>query len=184
MQISKSEIQKFGKRLAAARGDKSAEGAVVREIDEAMGGDREVLRELLKVAYGEPKADVGLVILGRLTGSSYDFTGWLAKADSAHMALHAATALLGIPKNDMADVLGISPGRVTQLHDPANGIPRAHRLVVLGILNAAVEQHSAEVEVPANRAPMVRLVRAAMLELLTAIRNVEIRELIPPTESA
>ena len=184
MQISKSEIQKFGKRLAAARGDKSAEGSVVREIDEAMGSDREVLREILKVAFGHAKADRGLMILGRLTGSSYDFTGWLAKADSAHMALHAATALLGIPRNDMADVLGISPGRVTQLHDPANGIPRAHRLVVLGILNAAEEQYSAEVEVPANRAPMVRLVRTAMLELLTAIRAVEIFDLMPPTESA
>ncbi len=184
MQISKSEIQKFGKRLAAARGDKSAEGAVVREIDEAMGGDREVLRELLKVAYGEPKADVGLMMLGRLTTESSDFTGWLAKADSAHMALWAATAVLGIPNKAMADVLNLSSGRVTQLHDPANGIPRAHRLVLLGVLNAAVEQYSVEVEVPENRAPMVRLVRVAMLELLRAIRNVEIRELVPRTESA
>ena len=75
-------------------------------------------------------------------------------------------------------------GRATQFQDPTNRIPRIHRFKLLGILDAAVEQYSTEVEVLAHRAPLVRKVRLAILELLTVIRDAERDALIPPMERA
>ena len=48
----------------------------------------------------------------------------------------------------------------------------------------AVEQYSQEIQVPANRAPMVRQVRLATWKLLTAICDTERDELNPFIEAA
>ena len=48
----------------------------------------------------------------------------------------------------------------------------------------AVEQYSQEIQVPANRASMVRQVRFATWKLLTVICDAERDELNPPIEAA
>ena len=184
MTIPEHKIQELAARLAAAGNVKPLDPDLMSEIKEASGGDREVFRAVMQAAYGDDNLDQGFKLFGTAIGRAIDYEPWLPEMDSAHLALWAITDVLGIANKYLARALGISAGRVTQLQDPTKPVPRNHRFALLGILDAAVEQYSAKVEVLAHRAPLVRQVRLAILELLTVIRNAERDALIPPIERA
>ena len=169
--------------------DGDAERATLEEeVHRLPGSYYENIFDVFNYAHGlednEQAKAKGWRDLGRLL--AWDVVGpkWLEDVDSAHLALWAVRNVLGVSAKDLAYILGVSKGRISQFMKPSEQIPERHRLMILGILDRAIDEWSSEVRVEYRRQKLIRAVRTRTVELLKTIRDAESEALFPSTVSA
>ncbi|MCZ6895441.1 MAG: hypothetical protein O7H40_15525 [Gammaproteobacteria bacterium] len=117
--------------------------------------------------------------LGRLLAWSEVAPDRLNDADSAHLALWAVRDVLGVSAKNLAYILGVSKGRISQFMKPSEPIPDLHRFVILGVLDRAIDEWSVEVKVQQTRQKLIRATRTHAVKLLKIIRDAEAEALFP-----